>query len=292
MAVSSKFAAQNTSARKAADKAFAVVCFLAATSAIVFLVLLFAGIVKDGMGSLSLDFLKNPPSRFPSKAGVFTPLMGTVWVIGLTAAIAVPVGVAAAVYLEEFANRRSWATRLINLNISNLAGVPSIVYGLLGLAIFVRYMDLGRSVLAASLTMALLILPMVVVVTQEAIKAVPYALREGSLALGATRWQTVRKQILPAAMPGILTGIILSLSRAIGETAPLIVVGAFSYIKNAPEGVMDKFTVMPYQVFYWTSQPKESFHQIAAGAILVLMATLVLFNAAAIVVRVRSERRK
>lgn len=288
MAAIAKFSSVR-SGRKVADRLFGALCFAAAMSAVFFLVILFWGVVRDGWSQVSLAFLTSPPSRIASRAGVFTPLMGTVWVMVLTGLFAVPVGVAAAVYLEEFTDKSSRFGRLIQLNISNLAGVPSIVYGLLGLAVFVRFFGLGRSVLAASLTMALLILPMIIVVTQEAIRAVPSTLREGSLALGATPWQTVRRQILPAALPGILTGIILSLSRAIGETAPLIVVGAFAYIKAAPNDVMDKFTVMPYQIFYWTSEPKESFHQLAASAIIVLMVTLVLLNAAAILIRARAQ---
>ena len=289
MASVSKFSGSTVSGRKIADRVFAAVCFVAAMSAVVLLVLLFWGVVRDGVSHLSREFLTNPPSRLPSRAGIWTPLMGTLWVMVLTAAFAVPVGVAAAIYLEEFTDKGNRASRLIQLNISNLAGVPSIVYGLLGLALFVRFFGLGRSVMAASLTMALLILPMIIVVTQEAIRAVPSTIREGSLALGATTWQTVRRQIIPAALPGILTGIILSLSRAIGETAPLIVVGAFAYIKVTPQGVMDKFTVMPYQVFYWTSQPKEQFHELAAAAIIVLMVTLVTLNAAAVLIRARAQ---
>jgi phosphate transport system permease protein len=203
----------------------------------------------------------------------------------------VPIGVAAAVYLEVFTSSRNRLASFIQLNISNLAGVPSIVYGLLGLAVFVRTMALGRSVLAGALTLAVLVLPMIIVVSQEAIKAVPRLYSEGSLALGATRWQTVFRQLLPVAMPGIITGIILSVSRAMGETAPLITIGAVTVIRQVPEDLDSKFTVLPIQIFDWSSRPQVGYHEAAAAAIIVLVAMLLLLNSAAIIIRARSQKK-
>jgi len=202
----------------------------------------------------------------------------------------VPTGIAAAIYLEEFQRRRTWLTELIQVNISNLAGVPSIVYGLLGLAVFVRWMALDRSVISGALTMALLILPMLITVSQEALKAVPDSYREGSLALGATQWQTIYRQVLPAALPGILTGVILSLSRALGETAPLILIGAVSFVRFVPEGLGSSFTVLPIQIFNWTSQPQKGFQEAAAAGIIVLLVVLLSLNATAIYLRHRASR--
>src|SRR5688572_27374588 len=227
--------------RKIKDRLFAYACLFAALIAVLLLVVLLWTIFKDGIGRLSLDFFTNFTSRKPENAGIKAALFGTLWVVGLTAMIAVPIGVAAAIYLEEWTLRKNRMTEFIQLNISNLAGVPSIVYGLLGLALFVRWMSLGKSVLAGALTMSLLILPMVIIVAQESLRAVPRSYRDGSYALGATQWQTIRGQVLPAALPGILTGIILSVSRAIGETAPLITIGAATYIASVPSAVGDRF---------------------------------------------------
>ena len=199
---------------------------------------------RDGLGRLSWQFLTSYASRRPEEAGIMHALAGSVFVIALTAALALPVGVGAAIYLEEYA-RRNRLARIIEINISNLAGVPSIIYGLLGLGLFVRIMGMGRSVLAGSATLALLVLPMVIISTREALRAVPKSLREGSYALGATKWQTIRYQVLPAALPGTLTGVILSLSRAIGETAPLITIGALTYVPFVPDGIWSPFTVLP-----------------------------------------------
>ncbi len=210
--------------------------------------------------------------------------------MALTAGISFPLGVGAAIYLEEYAPR-NWFTRLLQTNISNLAGVPSIVYGILGLAIFVRFFGFGRSVVAGAATLALLILPVVIIASQEALKAVPNSLREASYGVGATKWQTIRHQVLPVALPGILTGTILSLSRAIGETAPLIMIGALTFIAFAPTSPMDPFTVLPIQIFNWTAKPQADFHDLAAGAILVLLVVLLVMNAAAIVLRNRYQKR-
>jgi phosphate transport system permease protein len=216
--------------------------------------------------------------------------MGTLWLMVVTAAFIVPVGVASAVYLEEYADRSKWWNRLIDINIQNLAAVPSIVYGILGLAFIVRGpFSLGRVVLAGSLTLGLLVLPVVIITAREAIRAVPPSIREGSIALGATKWQTIWKQVLPASIPGVATGVILALSRAIGETAPLIVIGGATYYAFAPGGLFDSFTALPLQIFNWISQPQAQFKLLAAGAILVLMAMLLAMNSLAIYLRNRYE---
>ena len=256
---------------------------------IVLLAILLFRIVRQGFGWLDWDFITSFPSRFPERAGIKSALAGTVWLICMTAAISIPVGIAAAVYLEEF-SRQGRLRSFIEVNIANLAGVPSIVYGILGLAIFVRGIGLGRSVLAGALTMSLLTLPVIIIAAREAIKAVPQSLRHGAMALGATRWQTVRHHVLPQALPGILTGIILALSRAIGEAAPLMMIGALSYVAFVPQGPMDGFTALPIQIFNWTSRPQTEFHGLAAAAIIVLLLVLVLMNAAAVIIRQRSQR--
>jgi phosphate transport system permease protein len=277
--------------RRLADRAFRLLCALVTAAGLLVLALLLQHIVRTGAGWLDWQFLTSFPSRFPHKAGIQSAIVGTLWMIGLTAAVAVPVGVASAIYLEEYAGRR-WYTRIIEVNIDNLAGVPPIVYGLLGLAIFVRGLGLGRSVLAGSLTMALLILPIIIIAAREAIRAVPTSLREAAFALGATRWQTVRDHVLPSALPGILTGIILALSRAMGETAPLIMIGALTYVAFLPEGPLDTFTVLPIQIFNWVSRPQQEFRALAAAAIIVLLVILLLLNATAIWIRQRASRRR
>ncbi len=259
--------------------------FLAATlSALGVLVILVGDISKDGLGWLDWNFITDLPSRRPERAGIWPALIGSVWIMILTAAFTFPIGVGAAIYLEEFGGTGKLA-RIVEINIANLAGVPSIVYGLLGLAVFVELAGMGPSVLAGALTMTLLALPVVIIASREAIRAVPDSLRQASIGLGATRLQTVWSHVLPAAMPGIMTGTILSLSRAIGETAPLIVVGAATYITFTPEGPGDRFTVLPLQIFDWVSRPQDDFHAIAAAAIIVLLALLMTMNLAAILLR-------
>ena len=254
------------------------------------LALLVIDIARDGLGEVDGSFLSNAASFNPDKAGIYPAIMGTLWLMGVTALFIVPVGVATAVYLEEYADNTKWWNRWIEVNIQNLAAVPSIVYGILGLAFIVRGpLDLGRVVLAGSLTLGLLVLPVVIIASREAIRAVPPSIREGSLALGATQWQTIWRQVLPASIPGIATGVILALSRAIGETAPLIVVGAATFVAFAPEGVNDPFTALPIQIFNWITQPRPEFKLLAAGAILVLMAMLLLMNSLAIYLRNRYE---
>ncbi len=254
------------------------------------LAVLLIDVVRNGAGEIDWQFLTNSPSRFPEKSGLRTALMGTAWMIGMTALIAFPIGVGSAIYLEEYLPD-SRLKRFIQLNIANLAGVPSVVYGLLGLGLFVRNLGLGRSLLAGSLTMSLLILPIIIVASREAIRAVPGSLREGSLALGASRWQMVRWTVLPSALPGILTGTILAVARAIGETAPLLTIGALAYIAFDPNGPMDLFTVLPIQIFNWVSLPQKEFASLAAGGIMLLLAVLLVANLGAVIVRHKYERR-
>ena len=249
---------------------------------------LLVDIFSDGLGRLSWDFLTNFPSRRAENAGIFAALAGTVWVMTLTAGLAVPIGVAAAIYLEEYGAGGRWS-RLIEINIANLAGVPSVIYGLLGLGLFVRTLAFGRSVLAGAATLALLVLPVVILSSREALRAVSPSLREASYALGATKWQTVWHQVLPVAFPGILTGMILALSRAIGETAPLITIGALTYVPFSPDGIWSPFTVLPIQVFNWVSRPQEAFLENAAAGIIVVLALLLAMNGVAAWLRDRYQ---
>ena len=276
--------------RKYTDRIFQFVSMAALVIALAALGVLIFDIVQDGGSRLSWQFLSSIASRNADEAGVYHALMGSIWVILLTAALALPIGVAAAIYLEEYGTRSRLA-RFIELNIANLAAVPSIIYGLLGLGLFVRMMAMGQSVIAGASTLALLALPVVILSTREALRTVPSTIREGSYALGATKWQTIWNQVLPMALPGILTGLILALSRAIGETAPLIAIGALTYIPFAPDGIWSKFTVLPIQIFNWVSRPQPEFKANAAAGILVLMVLLLSMNAIAIVVRDRHQRR-
>ena len=246
-------------------------------------------VLHDGFGRLSWSFLTSYPSRRAENAGILPALAGSLFVISLTALIAIPLGVSAAIYLEEYGGRGRVA-RLIEINIANLAGVPSIIYGLLGLGLFVRIMGMERSVLAGASTLALLALPVIILATREALRAVPSSLREGSYALGATKWQTILHQVLPAALPGILTGLILALSRAVGETAPLITIGALTYVPFVPTDIWSPFTVLPIQIFNWVSRPQASFAENAAAGIVVLLGFLLMMNAVAIVLRDRLQR--
>ncbi len=276
--------------REIVGKVFEGIALGATVFGLVVLTLLLFDVARRGLGVLSWSFFTRYPSRFPEQAGIRSALLGTLWVMGLTALFAVPLGVAAAIYLEEYAPRNR-LTRLIELNINNLAGVPSIIYGLLGLELFVRGLRLERSILAGALTLSLLILPILITASREALRAVPMSLREAAFALGATRWQVIRHQVLPVAFPGILTGMILALSRAIGETAPLITIGALTFIAFDPRSPSDPFTVLPIQIFNWISRPQADFHARAAGAILVLLAVLLSMNSLAIYLRHRLQRR-
>jgi phosphate transport system permease protein len=275
-----------TRRRYAGDLALRAAGMLTLALSLGALVALVADVLMDGAARLSWQFLSSYPSRRAASAGVLPALAGSLYVIGLTIAMAVPVGLAAAVYLEEYGGRNR-ISRLIEINIANLAGVPSIIYGLLGLGLFVRTLGFGRSVLAGAATLALLVLPTIILATREALRAVPASMREASYALGATKWQTIRNVVLPVAVPGILTGIILAVSRAIGETAPLITIGALTYVPFAPDSVWSAFTVLPIQIFNWVSRPQAEFAQNAAAAIVVLLVLLLTLNAAAIWLRDR-----
>ena len=253
------------------------------------LVVLIGDVAIDGASRLSWAFLTGYPSRHAEQAGILPALVGSLYLVGLAILMAVPLGVAAAVYLEEYGRRGRWS-RLIEINIANLAGVPSIIYGLLGLGLFVRMFGFGRSLLAGAATLALLVLPTIILATREALRAVPPSLREASYALGATKWQTVWFVVLPVGVPGMLTGIILSVSRAIGETAPLITIGALMYVPFVPDGVWSSFTALPIQIFNWVSRPQADFALNAAAAILVLLALLLTLNALAVWLRDRYGR--
>ena len=257
---------------------------------LVLLVIFIGSILVDGLQRIDWDFITNLPSRIAERSGIYTALMGSVWVLVLTTIIALPVGIAAAIYLEEYSQKNKFSS-ILEVNISNLAGVPSIIYGLLGLEIFVRVMEMGSSVLAGSFTLALLILPIVIVSTREAIKAVPQSLRDASFALGASKWQTVSQQILPASFGGILTGVILALSRAVGETAPLIVIGALAYVPFAPTNPMDDFSVLPIQIFNWISRPQHGFEVNAAAAIIVLLLITFIMNGIAVYFRNKWQKK-
>ena len=283
--------AQRLKKRRQISAAFKLFCLSVTCLAVAILGILILEVTLLGLPWLNFDFLTRFPSRFPEKAGILAGLAGTLWLVTLTAAIAIPIGVLAAVYLEEYAKPGRVST-FITINIANLAGVPSIVYGIIGLAIFVRFFGLDRSVLAGAMTMSLLILPVIIIASREAIKAVPSSLRQVAFALGATRWQVTRDHVLPQAMPGILTGVILALSRAIGETAPLIIIGALTYIAFVPEGPMDEFTALPIQIYNWTSRPQEAFHELASAGITVLLLVLLIMNATAVWIRYRGSKNK
>ncbi len=275
--------------RQLKGRVFELVCLGSMMAALAVLTVLLWDVWTDGHAWLDLQFLDSFPSRFPEKAGIKSAIWGTFWLMIMTALISVPLGVGAAIYLQEYA-RKTTLTRIIETNISNLAGVPSIVYGILGLALFVRAMDLERSLISGALTMSLLILPIIIISSQEAILAVPSSIREASYAIGATKWQTIRYHVLPDALPGILTGNILALSRAIGETAPLIMIGALTFIAFTPSSPRDPFTVLPIQIFNWISRPQEEFHFLAAAGIVVLLVFLLTMNAAAILLRNRYQK--
>lgn len=272
------------------DHLFRVFAIICTAVGILVLVLLLYDIFSRGLGRLSWDFLNNLPSRFPEKSGIYTALHGMVWMLILTVLISFPIGIGAGIYLEEYGTKNRLA-RFIEVNIANLAGVPSVIYGILGLQVFNRMLHLGNSLLTGALTLALLILPVIIVSTREAVKAVPKSLREGSLALGATKWQTIRRVVLPSSLGGIITGLILSISRAIGETAPLIVIGALVYVPFVPRGPMDEFTVLPIQIFNWTTRPQQGFVVNAAAAIIVLLIFTFVLNGIAVYLRNRWYRK-
>lgn len=282
----------NLAGRYKLDNIFSTLALVCTLFGLVVLAWLLIDVLIDGVPRLNWNFLTSFPSRRPDQAGLLSALVGSIWLIAIVAVVAFPIGVGAGIFLEEFVSD-SWWENIIEINISNLAGVPSIIYGLLGLAVFVRVMEPitgGRSILAGGLTLALLVLPIVIVATREALRAVPDSLRQAGFALGATRWQVVREHILPEALPGILTGTILALSRAIGETAPLITIGALTFIAFLPEGLQDSFTALPIQIYNWVSRPQPAFHELAAAGIIVLMVVLLLMNSIAIFLRNKLQR--
>ncbi|ARS37292.1 phosphate ABC transporter permease PstA [Pontibacter actiniarum] len=280
----------NSDINRLKDKAFQVFGIFCTFIGLVVLAIFLIDIIAEGVARIDWDFLVSLPSRRASRAGILTAWVGTLWILVLTTLIAFPLGVAAGVYLEEY-SKKNRLNNFLEINISNLAGVPSIIYGLLGLEIFVRQMRLGGSLLAGALTLSLLILPIIIVTTREAIKAVPRSIRDGSYALGASKWQTVWNQVLPASFGGILTGIILALSRAVGEAAPLIVIGALAYVPFTPASPFDEFTVLPIQIFNWTSRPQEAFLTNAAAAIIVLLIITFMLNGIAVYLRNRQQKK-
>lgn len=281
----------NRAREKFTEKLFVLLCALAIAMPLLILFVLLYQVVADGLGRLDWSFIVGYPSRKAAIAGILPALVGSIYLIGLTALIALPLGVGAAIYLEEY-GKQSKLAALVEVNIANLAGVPSVIYGLLGLGFFVRTLAMGRSLIAGACTLALLVLPILIMATREALRVVPPSLREASYALGATRWQTIRRVILPIAYPGILTGAILSISRAIGETAPLIVVGALTFVSFLPDGIDSSFTALPIQIFNWVSRPQKAFLTNAAAGIVVLVLTMLLLNAVAIVLRNRLQKRR
>ncbi|MEW5706996.1 MAG: phosphate ABC transporter permease PstA [Actinomycetota bacterium] len=271
------------------DKAFHAIVLLACVIAMLTLFILLFDVFRKGLPWLDMQFLTSFPSRIPERAGILSALSGTLWVTAITAALAFPIGIATAIFLEEYAPKNRLMA-IIDINISNLAGVPSIVYGILGLAAFVRFMAFDRSILSGALTMTLLVLPVMIISAREAIRSVPNSLRLGFLAMGATKWQMIRHIVLPAALPSIFTGMILTVSRAIGETAPLILIGAMSFVPYTPTSPMDGFTVLPIQIYSWISRPQEDFTNLGAAAIIVLLVVLLSMNAISVFLRTKYEK--
>ncbi len=270
---------------------FEIICLSSNILVIFLLGFLLYSVSVEGFPYLKLDFFLNPPSRFPEKSGIFPALMGTFWFMILTAIFSIGAGISGAIYLEEYVSNSNKFINFIKLNIQNLAGVPSIIYGILGLTLFVRGLEMGRSLIAGALTVSLLILPTITLATQDALKAVPDTFRYAGYGIGMTRWQVIRFIVLPIAMPGILTGIILGLSRAIGETAPLLMMGALTFVAFAPSSIFDSFTVLSIQIFNWASLPQESFHKLASATIIVNIVVLLLLNSTAIYLRIFFQRK-
>lgn len=278
-------------ARKAREKIFRGMAFGFSWFSVFILLVLIGSILSEGIHVLKPHFFTNFPSRFPEQAGISAAIIGSIWIMSLTALISIPIGVTTALYLEEYAPQNRLSD-LVQINIATLAGMPSIVYGLLALTFFVRFLNLDRSILSGALCMSLLVLPTIIIASQGAIRAVPHTLRDAAYALGARRYQVVFGQVLPAAVPGIMTGIILAISRAMGEAAPLILLGALSYVAFLPESWRDSFTVLPVQIFNWAGRPQPAFHELAAGAIIVLIVFLFALNLGAIIIRNRFQRYK
>ena len=281
----------NSAKNKLKDKAFKYFGIFCTFLGIFILGVFLVGIVVDGVGKIDWDFMTNLPSYRANKAGILTAWTGTLWIFFLTAIVAIPLGISAGLYLEEY-GKKSRLANLLEINITNLAGVPSIIYGILGLEIFVRMMGLGGSLLAGAFTLSLLILPVIIVATRESLKAVPGTLRTASFALGATKWQTIWSLVLPAAASNIITGIILALARAVGETAPLIVIGALAYVPFVASSPMDEFTVMPIQIFNWISRPQHEFTVNATAAIVILLAFVFVMNGLAVYIRLKAKKKQ
>jgi phosphate transport system permease protein len=281
----------NRKSRELTGKLILGLCLFSIGISILGLIMILGDAVKDGLPYFDLQFITSFPSRFPEKAGILAALAGSIWIVTLTALFSFPLGVSAAIYLEEYAEHNR-INRLINLNIANLAGVPSIVYGILGLGLFVDGLRLGRSVLAGALTMTLLILPVIIISSREAIRSIPREYREGAYALGATKWEVTRDIVFPQAFPSILTGTILALSRAIGEAAPMVAIAALVYVRFVPSGPWDRFTVMPIQIFNWVNLPQAEFRGLAAAGILVLLVVLLSMNFVAVYIRNKYQVRR
>lgn len=280
----------NNKINRIKDKLFAGAGVFCTLLGLILLAIFIGNIIIQGVHRIDWDFLSGLPSRKPERAGIYTAMMGTVWILFLTALLSFPIGVAAGIYLEEY-SKENRLSKLLEINISNLAGVPSIIYGLLGLEIFARIFGLGSSILTGSMTLSLLILPIIIVATRESIKAVPKSIRDASYAMGATKWQTTYFQVLPASLGGILTGVILALSRAVGEAAPLIVIGALAYVPFAPKTPMDEFSVLPIQIFNWISRPQHGFIVNAAAAIIILLLITFIMNGIAIYLRNKWQKK-
>jgi phosphate transport system permease protein len=272
------------------DKSYKYIALCATGIGVIILCVLLFDVFSDGLGRLEWKFFTDSSSRKAQNAGIYAALGGTLWIMALTTMIAFPIGIGAGIYLEEY-NKKGRLANILEVNISNLAGIPSIIYGLLGLEVFSRTLMLGSTAITGALTLSLLILPIIIVSTREALKTVPYSLREASLALGATQWQTIWYQILPASIPGIVTGAILAISRAIGETAPLIVIGAATYITSVPTWPTESFTVLPIQIFYWIGKPQHDFQINAAAAIIVLLGITFVMNGVAVYLRYRWQKK-
>jgi phosphate transport system permease protein len=283
----------NSAQRYWFDHGFTGFAWLGVIIGVLFLVVLIGDVLMDGLPRLSFQFLTSMPSRRPAEAGLLSALVGTVWLLATVVVVGFPIGVGAGIYLEEYA-ANSWFAQIVEINISNLAGVPSIIYGLLGLQVFVRWLQPitgGRSILSGGLTLALLVLPVIIVATREALRTVPDGIRLAGYALGATKWQTIREHVLPAALPGILTGAILAFSRAIGETAPLITIGALTFVSYLPTSLKSSFTALPIQIYNWVSRPQADFHINAAAGIIVLLIVLLMMNTSAVLIRNRFQRK-
>jgi phosphate transport system permease protein len=275
---------QHLTRRYSIGKIYFTIFFSCLMVGIIGLLILLGQIFTQGVGMLTWTFISSYPSRHPDQAGILAALVGSVWLMGLTGILAVPFGIGTAIYLEEYASKNKF-TQFIEINISNLAGVPSIVYGLLGLAVFVEWLNMGRTLIAGALTMALLVMPIVILASREAIRQVPISHREAAYALGATRWEVVKSIVLPSAIPGIMTGAILSMSRAVGEAAPVLAISALVYLTFVPTDPLDRFTVMPIQIYNWISRPQDEFRELAASGIILLLVVLLSMNSVAIYIR-------